>query len=93
MQSGGGGGGGPSRNPGVGPMGRAASSSSAASPSSSSSAVSTPHLGFDSVQQQQIASRQVRVYEISVHVMGNLVELMRDFGTSVCFRKWAVMNW
>lgn len=42
MQSGGG----PSRN-------RAASTSSAASPSSSSSAVSTPHLGFDSLQQQQ----------------------------------------
>ncbi|KAL5796148.1 hypothetical protein ACOSQ2_000968 [Xanthoceras sorbifolium] len=47
MQSGGGGG--PSRNP----TGRAASTSSAASPSSSSSAVSTPHLGFDSLQQQQ----------------------------------------
>ncbi|XP_022757390.1 ATP-dependent helicase BRM isoform X2 [Durio zibethinus] len=53
MQSGGGGGGGPTRNPGVGPVGRAASTSSAASPSSSSSAVSTPHLGFDSMQQQQ----------------------------------------
>ncbi|KAJ7962412.1 ATP-dependent helicase BRM-like [Quillaja saponaria] len=47
------GGGGPSRNPGVGPAGRAASTSSAASPSSSSSAVSTSHLGFDSLQQQQ----------------------------------------
>ncbi|XVE73845.1 hypothetical protein DITRI_Ditri11bG0151100 [Diplodiscus trichospermus] len=68
MQSGGGGGGGPSRNTGAGPVGRAASTSSAASPSSSSSAVSTPRLGFDSVQQQQqhqhhqqqqqIASRQ-----------------------------------
>ncbi|TYH38759.1 hypothetical protein ES332_D12G132100v1 [Gossypium tomentosum] len=72
MHSGSGGGGGPSRNPSVGPVGRAASTSSAASPSSSSSAVSTPHLGFDSVQQQpqqqqqqpsqkqqhQIASRQ-----------------------------------
>ncbi|CAL2241805.1 unnamed protein product [Prunus armeniaca] len=68
MQSGGGGGGGPSRNPGVGPAGRAGSTSSAASPSSSSSAVSTPHLGFDSVQhqhqqqqqqqQQQLGSRQ-----------------------------------
>ncbi|GKU96761.1 hypothetical protein SLEP1_g9958 [Rubroshorea leprosula] len=62
MQSGVGGGAGPSRNPGVGPAGRAASTSSAASPSSSSSAVSTPHLGFDSVQQQQqqqqIGSRQ-----------------------------------
>ncbi|GLT62474.1 hypothetical protein SLA2020_351110 [Shorea laevis] len=55
MQSVGGGGGGPSR---VGPGGRAASTSSAASPSSSSSAVSTPHLGFDSMQQQQIGSRQ-----------------------------------
>ncbi|XVF22522.1 hypothetical protein REPUB_Repub12eG0179600 [Reevesia pubescens] len=59
MQSGGGGGGGPSRNPGVGPVGRAASTSSAAaSPSSSSSAVSTPHLGFDSVQQQQQQQQQ-----------------------------------
>jgi hypothetical protein len=48
----------------VGPAGRAASTSSAASPSSSSSAVSTPHLGFDSMQQQQqqIGSRQVRVF-------------------------------
>ncbi|KAL6128685.1 hypothetical protein ACLB2K_072040 [Fragaria x ananassa] len=45
MQSGGGG--------GPGRTGRATSTSSAASPSSSSSAVSTPHLGFDSVQQQQ----------------------------------------
>ncbi|KAJ0110887.1 hypothetical protein Patl1_00471 [Pistacia atlantica] len=54
MQSGGGGGGGPSRNP----TGRAASTSSAASPSSSSSAVSTPHLGFDSVQQQQHQQQQ-----------------------------------
>ncbi|XP_030489988.2 ATP-dependent helicase BRM [Cannabis sativa] len=66
MQSGGGAaGGGPSRNPG-GPAGRAPSTSSAASPSSSSSAVSTPHLGFDAIQQhqqhqhqhQQIGSRQ-----------------------------------
>ena len=63
MQSGGGG---PIRNPGF-PAGRAASTSSAASPSSSSSAVSTPHLGFDSMQQQQqqqqqqqLASRQVK---------------------------------
>lgn len=58
MQSAGGGSG-PSR---VGPAGRAASTSSAASPSSSSSAVSTPQLGFDSVQQQQqqIGSRQVK---------------------------------
>lgn len=59
MQSGGGG---PLRNPGF-PAGRAASTSSAASPSSSSSAVSTPHLGFDSMQQQQqqqLASRQVK---------------------------------
>lgn len=48
MQSGGGTGG---RAP-VGPPGRATSTSSA-SPSSSSSAVSTPHLGFDSIQQQQ----------------------------------------
>ncbi|XP_022980865.1 ATP-dependent helicase BRM-like [Cucurbita maxima] len=53
MQSGGGG---PLRNPGF-PAGRAASTSAAASPSSSSSAVSTPHLGFDSMQ-QQLASRQ-----------------------------------
>ncbi|KAK8288992.1 hypothetical protein V6Z12_D07G161200 [Gossypium hirsutum] len=63
MQSGGGGGAGPSRNLGVGPVGRATSTSSAASPSSSSSAVSTPHWGYDSVQQQQpqqqIASRQL----------------------------------
>ncbi|KAK8565798.1 hypothetical protein V6N12_059350 [Hibiscus sabdariffa] len=60
MQSGGGGGGGPSRNPGVGPVGRTASTSSAASPTSSSSAFSAPHFGFDSArqQQQQIASRQ-----------------------------------
>ncbi|XP_039000178.1 ATP-dependent helicase BRM-like isoform X4 [Hibiscus syriacus] len=60
MQSGGGGGGGPSRNPGVVPVGRTASTSSAASPTSSSSAVSVPHFGFDSTQQQQqqIASRQ-----------------------------------
>ncbi|XP_044493591.1 ATP-dependent helicase BRM-like isoform X2 [Mangifera indica] len=49
-----GGGGGSRRNP----AGRAASTSSAASPSSSSSAVSTPHLGFDSVQQQQQQQRQ-----------------------------------
>lgn len=56
MQSGGGG---PLRNPGF-PAGRAASTSSAASPSSSSSAVSTPHLGFDSMQQQLAASRQVK---------------------------------
>ncbi|XP_065859640.1 ATP-dependent helicase BRM [Euphorbia lathyris] len=55
MQSAGGGGGGPSR---VGPVGRAASTSSAASPSSSSSAVSTPQLGFDSVQQQQQQQQQ-----------------------------------
>ncbi|KAJ8900564.1 hypothetical protein K2173_025341 [Erythroxylum novogranatense] len=52
MQSGGGG---PSR---VGPAGRAASTSAAASPSSSSSAVSTPQLGFDSVQQQQPQQQQ-----------------------------------
>lgn len=52
MQSGGGG---PSR---VGPAGRATSTSSAASPSSSSSAVSTPHLGFDSMQQQQQQQQQ-----------------------------------
>ncbi|KAK9040613.1 hypothetical protein V6N11_015757 [Hibiscus sabdariffa] len=58
MQSGGSGGGGPIRNPGVGPVGRTASTSSAASPTSSSSAVSAPHFGFDSAQQQQIASRQ-----------------------------------
>ncbi|XP_039000166.1 ATP-dependent helicase BRM-like isoform X2 [Hibiscus syriacus] len=59
MQSGGGGGGGPSRNPGVVPVGRTVSTSSAASPTSSSSAVSAPHFGFDSAQQQQqIASRQ-----------------------------------
>ncbi|XVE77163.1 hypothetical protein DITRI_Ditri13aG0039700 [Diplodiscus trichospermus] len=62
MQSGGGCGGGPSRNQGVGPVGRVASTSSAASPTSSSSAVSTPHFGLDSVQQQQhqqqISSRQ-----------------------------------
>ncbi|GMI66832.1 FLORAL FUSED ORGANS 3, CHROMATIN REMODELING 2, ARABIDOPSIS THALIANA BRAHMA, BRAHMA [Hibiscus trionum] len=61
MQSGGGGGGGPSRNPGVGPVGRTAPTSSAASPTSSSSAVSAPHFGRDSAQQQQqqqIASRQ-----------------------------------
>ncbi|XP_022733076.1 ATP-dependent helicase BRM-like isoform X2 [Durio zibethinus] len=53
MQSGGGGGGGPSRNPGVGPVGRAASTSSAASPSSSSSAVSTPQQQQQHQQQQQ----------------------------------------
>ena len=58
MQSGGG----PGRNPAVGPPGRATSTSSA-SPSSSSSAVSTPHLGFDHIQQQQ-QSRQVRVFEV-----------------------------
>ena len=59
MQSGGGGGGG---GPGRNPVGRAASTSSAAaSPSSSSSAVSTPHLGFDPIQQQQQQSRQVMV--------------------------------
>ncbi|XP_054784705.1 ATP-dependent helicase BRM isoform X2 [Prosopis cineraria] len=59
MQSTGPGSGGPGRNPGVGPAGRAASS--AASPSSSSSAVSTSHLGLDTLQQQQhqqIGSRQ-----------------------------------
>ncbi|KAM3016714.1 hypothetical protein FF2_000695 [Malus domestica] len=56
MQSGGGGGGGPGR--GVGPAGRAGSTSSAASPSSSSSAVSTPRLGFDSVQHQQHQQQQ-----------------------------------
>ncbi|KAM1019379.1 hypothetical protein ACFX13_041467 [Malus domestica] len=56
MQSGGGGGGGPGR--GVGPAGRAGSTSSAASPSSSSSAVSTPQLGFDSVQHQQHQQQQ-----------------------------------
>ncbi|XP_028769230.1 ATP-dependent helicase BRM isoform X2 [Neltuma alba] len=59
MQSTGPGSGGPGRNPGVGPAGRAASS--AASQSSSSSAVSTSHLGLDSLQQpqhQQIGSRQ-----------------------------------
>lgn len=53
MQSGGG----PGRNPAVGPPGRATSTSSA-SPSSSSSAVSTPHLGFDSIQQQQQQQQQ-----------------------------------
>ncbi|GLU00741.1 hypothetical protein SLE2022_180870 [Rubroshorea leprosula] len=61
MQSGGGGGAGLSRNPGVGPAGRAASTSSAASPSSSSSAVSTPHLGFDSIQQQQQQQPQQQI--------------------------------
>ena len=64
MQSGGGG---PLRNPGF-PAGRAASTTSAAaSPSSSSSAVSTPHLGFDSMQQQQqqLASRQVKSFNFS----------------------------
>ena len=73
MQSAGGGGGGPSRNPGVGPAGRATSTSSAASPSSSSSAVSASHLGLDSLHQQhpnqqqpqQIGSRQVRFDGIS----------------------------
>ncbi|XP_017603558.2 ATP-dependent helicase BRM-like [Gossypium arboreum] len=58
MQSGGGGGAGPCRNLGVGPVGQAASTSSAASPSSSSSAVSTPHWGYDSVQQQQQQAQQ-----------------------------------
>ncbi|XP_059634204.1 ATP-dependent helicase BRM [Cornus florida] len=58
MQSGGGtqqglgGAAGHGRNPAVGP------SSSSASPSSSSSAVSTPHLGFDPIQQQQQQQRQ-----------------------------------
>ncbi|KAI9110091.1 hypothetical protein K1719_019132 [Acacia pycnantha] len=59
MQSTGPGSGGPCRNPGVGPAGRAASS--AASQSSPSSAVSTSHLGLDTLQQQQhqqIGSRQ-----------------------------------
>lgn len=58
MQSGGGGAAGPSRNPGVGPAARPASTSSVASPSSSSSAVSAPHLGFDSVQQQPQQQQQ-----------------------------------
>ncbi|KAF2291129.1 hypothetical protein GH714_020283 [Hevea brasiliensis] len=68
MQSAGGGGGGPSR---VGPAGRAASTSSAASPSSSSSAVSTPQLGFDSVQQQQIGSRQALQHQLLRKPEGN----------------------
>lgn len=77
MQSGGGGGGGPSRNPGMGPAGRAPSTSSAASPSSSSSAVSQPHLGFDSVQQQQqqqqqhIGSRQLLQQQLLRKTEGN----------------------
>ncbi|XP_043805233.1 ATP-dependent helicase BRM isoform X3 [Manihot esculenta] len=66
------GGGGPSR---VGPAGRAASTSSAASPSSSSSAVSTPQLGFDSVQQQQqqqqMGSRQVLPHQLLRKPEGN----------------------
>ncbi|XP_022974568.1 ATP-dependent helicase BRM [Cucurbita maxima] len=74
MQSGGGG---PIRNPGF-PAGRAASTSSAASPSSSSSAVSTPHLGFDSMQQQQqqqqqqqLASRQSLQHQLLRKSDGN----------------------
>ncbi|KAG6725442.1 hypothetical protein I3843_02G025400 [Carya illinoinensis] len=67
MQSGGGGGGGPSR---MGPAGRAASTSSAASPSSSSSAVSTPHLGFDSMQ-QQMGSRQSLQQQLHRKTEGN----------------------
>lgn len=43
---------------GVAQQGHGRSPSSTASPSSSSSAVSTPHLGFESMQQQQMGPRQ-----------------------------------
>ena len=71
MQSSGSGSGGPSRNPGVGPAGRATSSS----PSS------TPHLGFDSLQHQQqhigSTSRQVCIFHyflVQLTMYHNLVK-------------------